>query len=119
MGLRNPKHILISNNVTYDLLQLTKEQVESDDFVQWVSGNLVLEETWATPYALSIMGTRYTSNCPYKTGNGYGDGWAISIAEINGYELLLQLKGAGCTPFTRGAYGRAVLQSQPSQILGQ
>jgi uncharacterized protein YdiU (UPF0061 family) len=94
---------------------LTKEQVESDDFVQWVSGNLVLEETWATPYALSIMGTRYTSNCPYQTGNGYGDGRAISIAEINGYEL--QLKGAGRTPFARGADGRAVLRSSLREFL--
>jgi uncharacterized protein YdiU (UPF0061 family) len=114
-GLRNPERILVSKDVAYDLLQLTKEQVESDDFVQWVSGNLVLEETWATPYALSIMGTRYTSNCPYKTGNGYGDGRAISIAEINGYEL--QLKGAGQTPFARGADGRAVLRSSLREFL--
>ena len=114
-GLRDPERVLVSQDVAKNLLQLTNEQIESDDFVQWLSGNLVLQETWATPYALSIMGTRYTSNCPYGTGNGYGDGRAISIAEFNGYEL--QLKGAGRTPFHRGADGRAVLRSSIREFL--
>lgn len=114
-GLRDPERVLVSKDVAYNLLQLTPEQVESDEFLQWVSGNLILEETWATPYALSIMGTRYTSNCPYGTGNGYGDGRAISIAELNGYEM--QLKGAGKTPFHRGADGRAVLRSSIREFL--
>jgi len=74
-----------------------------------------LGDTWATPYALSIMGTPYTSNCPYKTGNGYGDGRAISIGEWNNYEC--QLKGAGPTPFCRGADGRAVLRSSIREFL--
>jgi len=118
-GLINPKRILVSDDVAYNLLKLTPEQVESNDFLQFVSGNLVLNdgaaETWATPYALSIMGTRYTSNCPYGTGNGYGDGRAISIAEFNDHEL--QLKGAGKTPFARGADGRAVLRSSIREFL--
>ena len=59
-GLRKPEKILVSLDVARNLLGLTDEQINSDDFVQWVSGNLVLGETWATPYALSIMGTRYT-----------------------------------------------------------
>ena len=103
-GLTDPQRVLVSNDVAYNLLKLTPEQVESDDFVQFVSGNLVLGETWATPYALSIMGSRYTHNCPYGDGTGYGDGRAISIGEFNGYEL--QLKGAGTTPFHRGADGK-------------
>lgn len=114
-GLINPKKILVSDDVAHNLLKLTPEQVESKDFLQFVSGNLVLGETWATPYALSIMGTRYTNNCPYGTGNGYGDGRAISIAEFSGHEL--QLKGAGKTPFARGADGRAVLRSSIREFL--
>ncbi|KAL3945059.1 MAG: hypothetical protein SGBAC_000850 [Bacillariaceae sp.] len=114
-GLKAPKRVLISKDVAYNLLKLTPEQFESDDFLQWVSGNLSLEETWATPYALSIMGERYKNNCPYKTGDGYGDGRAVSIAELNGYEL--QLKGAGKTPFHRGADGRAVLRSSVREFL--
>lgn len=108
-GIQNPERVLVSEDVATNVLKLSKDQVESEDFLQFVSGNLILEETWATPYALSIMGTRYTNNCPYGTGNGYGDGRAVSIAEFNGYEL--QLKGGGKTPFHRGADGRAVLRS--------
>lgn len=114
-GLWNPEMILVSQDVATNVLRLTKEQIESDDFVQWLSGNMVLEETWATPYALSIMGTPYTSNCPYGTGDGYGDGRAISIAEFHGHEL--QLKGGGKTPFHRGADGRAVLRSSIREFL--
>lgn len=47
-------------------------------------------------------------------GNGYGDGRAISVAEVltaAGNPWELQLKGAGPTPFCRGADGRAVLRS--------
>lgn len=62
------------------------------------------------------MGNKYTNNCPYGTGDGYGDGRAISIAEFNGYEL--QLKGGGRTPFCRGADGRAVLRSSIREFLG-
>ena len=36
---------------------------------------------WATGYALSIYGTEYTQQCPFGTGNGYGDGRAISVFE--------------------------------------
>lgn len=59
-GLDNPQRILVSQDVAQNLLGLTSTQVESEDFLKVVSGNLVLGETWATPYALSIMGTRYT-----------------------------------------------------------
>jgi len=40
---------------------------------------------WATGYALSIYGIIY-QQCPFGTGNGYGDGRAISVFEgiING-----------------------------------
>lgn len=114
-GLANPRLVLYSREVAHDLLNLTSKQVESQEFLDWVSGNIVVGKTWATPYALSIMGQRYTNNCPYGTGNGYGDGRAISIAEFNGQEL--QLKGAGKTPFHRGADGRAVLRSSIREFL--
>lgn len=124
-GLSNPRLVLWSKDVAVNLLGLTPDHVESDDFLNYVSGNLVLHNnhsdtaatttTWATPYALSIMGTRYTNNCPYQTGDGYGDGRAISIGEWSGHEL--QLKGGGTTPFCRGADGRAVLRSSIREFL--
>ena len=38
--------------------------------------------SWATSYALSIYGSPTKRNCPFGTGNGYGDGRAISIAQV-------------------------------------
>ncbi len=68
---------------------------------------------WATGYALSIYGTEYIQQCPFGTGNGYGDGRAISIFEgiFEGKRWEMQLKGGGPTPYCRGADGRAVLRS--------
>eukprot|EP00951_Prasinocladus_malaysianus_P012919 scaffold96782_cov27-Prasinocladus_malaysianus.AAC.1 len=65
------------------------------------------------------MGDRMTSNCPFGNGNGYGDGRAISVAEIvvEGKRWELQLKGAGPTPFCRGADGRAVKRSSIREFL--
>jgi len=51
--------------------------------------------------------------CPFKTGNGYGDGRAISIFTlcVNNKFYEFQLKGGGTTPFCRGGDGRAILRS--------
>lgn len=79
-GLRQPRLLLTSESVATEWLHMTREQLDSDALVRWVSGNLHEDEmsaTWATPYALSIMGTRYTHNCPFGDGTGYGDGRAI------------------------------------------
>lgn len=137
--LQNPR-LVISSPDMVQRIGLDPQTVESDNFIKYFSGDVYgafegeMEKneederirTWATPYALSIMGRRYTSNCPYGTGDGYGDGRAISIGEVatdqtstlNGqirYEL--QLKGAGPTPFCRGADGRAVLRSSIREFL--
>lgn len=76
---------------------------------------------WATGYALSIYGTEYTAQCPFQTGNGYGDGRAISVfeGELGGQRWEMQLKGGGPTPYCRGADGRAVLRSSVREFLAQ
>ena len=76
---------------------------------------------WATGYALSIYGTEYVQQCPFGTGNGYGDGRAISIFEgvFDGKRWEMQLKGGGPTPYCRGADGRAVLRSSVREFLAQ
>ena len=76
---------------------------------------------WATGYALSIYGTEYIQQCPFGTGNGYGDGRAMSIVEgvFNGKRWEMQLKGGGPTPYCRGADGRAVLRSSVREFLAQ
>jgi serine/tyrosine/threonine adenylyltransferase len=126
--LPNPRLVLYSSDVAESLLGFTSEQIhDDDDFLKFVSGDIqgIAKDgiSWATPYALSIMGTRYTNNCPFGTGDGYGDGRAISIAEITGANdedgtaFELQLKGAGTTPFHRGADGRAVFRSSIREFL--
>ena len=98
-----------------------------ESFQQVFSGDLsaVLDPMrsfgWATGYALSIYGTEYTHQCPFRTGNGYGDGRAISIFEglVNGKRWEMQLKGGGPTPYCRGADGRAVLRSSVREFLAQ
>lgn len=99
----------------------------TDDFTRLFSGDLSNMPTpirpygWATGYALSIYGTEYKQQCPFQTGNGYGDGRAISVLELvaNGQRWEMQLKGAGPTPYCRGADGRAVLRSSVREFLAQ
>jgi hypothetical protein len=69
--LTNPKLVIYSQELAKEL-RLNSWEVESDAFVKYFSGDVdgatadhegIGEvETWATPYALSIMGRRYTSN---------------------------------------------------------
>jgi uncharacterized protein YdiU (UPF0061 family) len=100
---------------------------QTDDFRRLFSGDLsqlpepMRQLGWATGYALSIYGTEYIQQCPFQTGNGYGDGRALSVLEavINGRRWEMQLKGAGRTPYCRGGDGRAVLRSSVREFLAQ
>ncbi|QEY33547.1 hypothetical protein EVJ50_13265 [Synechococcus sp. RSCCF101] len=108
-------------------LGLSNELAFDDRFRRIFSGDLSAAVApmrpvgWATGYALSIYGTEYTRQCPFGTGNGYGDGRAISVFEglFNGQRWELQLKGGGPTPYCRGADGRAVLRSSVREFLAQ
>ncbi|WP_426358698.1 protein adenylyltransferase SelO [Pseudocolwellia sp. HL-MZ19] len=100
---------------------------QTEEFARLFSGDLsdvpdpMRSVGWATGYALSIYGTEYIQQCPFRTGNGYGDGRAISVNEavINGQRWEMQLKGAGPTPYCRGGDGRAVLRSSIREFLVQ
>lgn len=104
-------------------LGLSAEACGTAEFARLFSGDLSVAdrfESWATPYALSIFGEEMYDNCPFKNGNGYGDGRAMSIGEAlmpNGRRWEMQLKGGGATPFCRGADGRAVLRSSVREFL--
>lgn len=104
-------------------LGLSAEACNSDEFLRFFSGDTEAVpgfDSWATPYALAIMGQQMTDNCPFKNGNGYGDGRAISIGEVvspGGQRWEMQLKGGGQTPFCRRADGRAVLRSSVREFL--
>ncbi|QEW06396.1 protein adenylyltransferase SelO [Nitrincola iocasae] len=124
--IQNPEYIAHSPSFFAEL-GLADSLAQSDDFMRVFSGNLsqapepMQKVGWACGYALSIFGTEYTQQCPFRTGNGYGDGRAISVFEavINGQRWEMQLKGGGRTPYCRGADGRAVLRSSVREFLAQ
>lgn len=125
-AIKEPIYISHSENF-FKELGFSETLLKSDNFIKMFSANMSnisnLGQTkgWATGYALSIYGTEYYAQCPFQTGNGYGDGRAISILEavINGKRWEFQLKGAGKTPYCRGADGRAVLRSSVREFLAQ
>lgn len=108
-------------------LGLADELVHDQGFRQLFSGDLsqapapMVRYGWATGYALSIYGTEYTQQCPFRTGNGYGDGRAMSVFEgvFRGQRYEMQLKGGGPTAYCRGGDGRAVLRSSVREFLAQ
>lgn len=124
--LKQPEYISHSSTL-FKELGLSDELALDETFSQVFSGDLstVTEPMkpygWATGYALSIYGTEYTNQCPFGTGNGYGDGRAISVFEglLNGQRWEMQLKGGGPTPYCRGGDGRAVLRSSVREFLAQ
>ena len=124
--IAQPEYVSHSN-VFFKELGLSDELALDDAFLRVFSGDLsaavppMRQVGWATGYALSIYGTEYTQQCPFRTGNGYGDGRAISVFEgvINGQRWEMQLKGGGPTPYCRGADGRAVLRSSVREFLAQ
>jgi len=121
-----PEYI-VHSKILFKELGLSSELANDKNFCRFFSGDIdisgypIKKTGWATGYALSIYGTEYTQQCPYGTGNGYGDGRAISIFEgiFNGKRMEMQLKGGGPTPYCRGADGRAVLRSSVREFLAQ
>ena len=126
IALTSPKYITHSGQF-FKELGLGDKLIEDENFTQFFSGNHKVKTKdlnnfgWATGYALSIYGTEYNSQCPFRTGNGYGDGRAISIFEgvFKGQRWEMQLKGSGPTPYCRGGDGRAVLRSSIREFLAQ
>lgn len=124
--IADPEYIAHSHSF-FSELGFADSLAESPDFMRLFSGDItqvpepMRKVGWATGYALSIYGTEYIQQCPFQTGNGYGDGRAVSVLEavINGQRWEMQLKGGGRTPYCRGADGRAVLRSSIREFLAQ
>ncbi len=120
-------HYISHSQTFFKELGLSDELATDESFKKLFSGDTSVATEplkkygWATGYALSIYGTEYTAQCPFRTGNGYGDGRAISIFEgvFQGKRFEMQLKGGGPTPYCRGADGRAVLRSSVREFLAQ
>lgn len=124
--IMTPEYVMHSKELFREL-GFSDTLATSLDFVSMFSGDLsnvpkpMKRLGWSCGYALSIYGNEYYEQCPFGTGNGYGDGRAISVLEavIKDKRWEMQLKGAGKTPYCRGADGRAVLRSSIREFLAQ
>lgn len=116
-------YLIASSLAVAEMLDLSKDVFEDPGFARLFSGAVDEKSgfngSWATPYALSIYGNEQVANGAGLLGDGYGDGRAISIAEVmtSTGRWELQLKGSGKTPFCRGSDGRAVLRSSVREFL--
>ncbi|MDE0895314.1 MAG: YdiU family protein [Planctomycetota bacterium] len=110
--VRAPELIAHSKEVA-DMLGLGDETVQSQRFADVFTGNEVLEHM--LPFAMAYGGHQFGS-----WAGQLGDGRAINLGEVrtaSGELLTLQLKGAGPTPYSRTADGRAVLRSSVREFL--
>ena len=94
-------------------LGLSESDLTSADFAAVFGGNALLEGM--QPYAANYGGHQFG-----VWADQLGDGRAIALGEVldgHGMRWELQLKGAGRTPYSRGADGRAVLRSSIREFL--
>jgi uncharacterized protein YdiU (UPF0061 family) len=94
------------------LLGISRDAAETDEFVAIFTGNQV--PAWADPLATVYSGHQFG-----VWAGQLGDGRALRLAELDtpAGPLEVQLKGAGRTPYSRGADGRAVLRSTIREFL--
>lgn len=94
-------------------LGFSASDIAAPEFIQVFGGNTLLEGM--QPYAANYGGHQFGN-----WAGQLGDGRAISLGEVinaAGERWELQLKGAGLTPYSRGADGRAVLRSSVREFL--
>lgn len=87
--------------------------IASDDFARVFAGNVLLPDM--QPFASNYGGHQFG-----HWAGQLGDGRAIGLGEVvtaAGERWELQLKGAGPTPYSRNADGRAVLRSSIREFL--
>jgi len=96
-----------------DLIGLAPDLWRSDDVAQVFGGNRI--PAGADPFAANYGGHQFGS-----WAGQLGDGRALALGEVidrDGGHQMLQLKGAGPTPYSRRADGRAVLRSSIREFL--
>lgn len=107
-----PQLVAYSQEVA-DLLDLPPEVCASSDFTQVFAGNRLA--SGMEPYASCYGGHQFGN-----WAGQLGDGRAINLGEVinkKGERWILQLKGAGPTPYSRNADGLAVLRSSVREFL--
>ncbi|HEY4556519.1 MAG TPA: YdiU family protein, partial [Lysobacter sp.] len=94
-------------------LGFSEQDVASEEFARVFGGNALLPGM--EPYAANYGGHQFG-----HWAGQLGDGRAIGLGELvntQGERWELQLKGAGRTPYSRSADGRAVLRSSIREFL--
>src|SRR5687767_4289597 len=107
-----PKTLAVAREVA-ELLDFTPEFAASEEFAQVFAGNRLL--AGMDPVSACYGGHQFGS-----WAGQLGDGRAITLGEVRnsrGEHWEIQLKGAGRTPYSRHADGRAVLRSSIREFL--
>jgi len=110
--VRAPKLVALSREAS-ELLDLSANALNTPEFTEVFAGNRLLPGM--VPFATCYGGHQFGN-----WAGQLGDGRAINLGEIvNGrYERwMIQLKGAGPTPYSRNADGLAVLRSSIREFL--
>jgi len=108
----NPSLVAFSKECA-GILDLSEEECSRLAFTEAFAGNTVLPGS--EPYAACYGGHQFGN-----WAGQLGDGRAMSLGEVvneKGERWELQLKGAGPTPYSRTADGRAVLRSSVREFL--
>lgn len=108
----NPRLIALSHDLLATL-GIPLADAQHPDFIALFSGNALPPA--AQPYASNYGGHQFG-----QWAGQLGDGRAIALGEVLGADgqwWTLQLKGAGETPYSRHADGRAVLRSSIREFL--
>lgn len=106
-----PKLLAYSKQVA-SLLGLSDTDMHETELINALGGNGLLA-------GMDSYATRYGGHQFGNWAGQLGDGRAILLGELvnNDQRFELQLKGAGETPYSRGADGRAVLRSSLREFL--
>jgi uncharacterized protein YdiU (UPF0061 family) len=110
--VKAPRTLAVAQEVA-ELLDLDPSFSESAEFAQVFAGNRLLEGM--DPVSACYGGHQFGS-----WAGQLGDGRAITLGEVKnrrGKYWEVQLKGAGPTPYSRRADGRAVLRSSIREFL--
>ena len=104
----NEPFIIHANESVAELLDIDKEELKSEAFVDFVNG--AWQPDGSDTFAMCYAGHQFGFFV-----ERLGDGRAINIGTLNG--LHMQLKGAGQTKYSRSGDGRAVLRSSIREYL--
>ena len=106
-------YLISASTALAEQLGLDPAELQTPGFAQWCMGHFELEGT--QPVSALYSGHQFGHYNPQL-----GDGRALLLGEMSGPDgqhWELQLKGAGPTPYSRGADGRAVLRSSIREYL--